>query len=207
MIVDDLDLLGELLAQACAWGDPERIAEAARDLDDADERARSIEADHRVPMLAAALWYAEQGIPVLPLAPGAKLPRSGTAGSRGATLDPAQVRAWWGGNGDLNIGLATGHRFDVVDIDGPTGQASRAQHWVETFARIDADAVAKVLTPRPGGMHIYVPATGGSNNSHIVPGVDYRGLGGYVVAPPSSTAQGAYRFLGRPRLGDLATPA
>jgi hypothetical protein len=56
-------------------------------------------------------------------------------------------------------------------------------------------------------MHIYVPAQGDGNSAHLFEGIDYRGAGGYVVAPPSVNEQGAYRFLGTPGLADLATAA
>lgn len=182
-------------------------------------------------LLGAALWYASLGIPVFALIPGRKVPFGLCAetckdipgerpkcpgphecghdqchGVLDANTDTERLRRWWTAKPNANIGLATGHLFDAVDVDGPTGQKSRAQHWDEIFARIDADCVAKVLTPRPGGMHIYVPATGQGNSSNIVAAVDYRGLGGYVLAPPSvitpGTADnpGTYRFLGTPKL-------
>ena len=56
--------------------------------------------------------------------------------------------------------------------------------------------IAKVSTPRPGGMHLFVPAREGmGNKAHLLPGIDYRGLGGYVVGAPSVTDQGMYTFL------------
>lgn len=152
-------------------------------------------------LLASALWYASQGLRVFPLAPGTKIPRKGSRGCLDATTDSEQIRAWWKAEPSANIGIATGHLVDVVDIDGPTGQASRAAQWDDVFGHIDADALGKVLTPRPGGMHIYVPATGEGNGAAIAPGVDYRGAGGYVVAPPSRTDVGTYRWLGTPRIG------
>lgn len=186
---DDTDLERDLRA-ALDVGDPERIGHLAREVDQREEAAAS------VPLVAAALWYAEHGLPVFPLQPGTKIPMKGSRGCKDATTDAAQIRAWWEVNLEANIGLATGHVVDVVDVDGPAGQKSRAELWDSTFARIDADAIAKVLTPRAGGMHLYVPATGDGNSAGLAPGVDYRGRGGYVVAPPSRTEVGAYRFLG-----------
>lgn len=153
----------------------------------------------------AALYYASVGLHVFPLSPGTKIPFKGTGGFRDATTDPAQIRSWWsGGNLRANIGIATGHLIDVVDIDGHEGQRSRVREWEARFEQIDADALAKILTPRAGGMHIYVAAQGGGNHAGLCPGIDYRGVGGYVVAPPSVTPQGSYRFLGLPTLTGLA---
>jgi hypothetical protein len=41
-----------------------------------------------------------------------------------------------------------------------------------------------VYTPR-GGRHLYVAPSGDGNAANFRPGLDYRGAGGYVVAPPS----------------------
>ena len=38
-----------------------------------------------------------------------------------ATCNRARILAWWTRHPQANIGLATGHRFDVLDVDGPTG--------------------------------------------------------------------------------------
>ncbi len=155
----------------------------------------------------AALWYASQGLKVFPLSPGSKIPHKGSRGCKDASNDPEVVDAWWSVNPDSNIGLATGHLVDVVDIDGYEGQQSRAARWDDIFAAIERDAVAKVITPRPGGMHIYVPATGDGNGARLFPGVDYRGVGGYVVAPPSINEQGTYTFVGVPDLSSVGQVA
>jgi hypothetical protein len=45
-------------------------------------------------------------------------------------------------------------------------------------------------------MHLYVPANPAvGNGAGLLPNVDYRGAGGYVVAPPSRTDVGSYRWL------------
>jgi hypothetical protein len=45
-------------------------------------------------------------------------------GVKDATTNRARVLAWWTRHPQANIGLATGHRFDVLDVDGPTGAAA-----------------------------------------------------------------------------------
>jgi hypothetical protein len=166
-----------------------------------------------VSLLSAALYYASMGLRVFPLSPGSKIPFKGSDGCLGATSNPELIRDWWGDDPDSNIGLATGYLVDVIDIDGPAGQKSRVDHWADIFEQIDADSIAKVTTPRPGGMHIWVPANGQGNAAGILPGVDIRGAGGYVLAPPSilvegrckpSDTPGTYRFLGIPQLDGLA---
>lgn len=170
-------------------------------------------ATHSTPvsLLPAALWYAQEGLAVFPLQPGTKIPLKGSHGCLDASCDPERIRAWWSATPEANIGLATGGLVDVVDIDGHAGQVSRLLHWCEaceapicdhagagsTFVGIERLCVGKVLTPRAGGMHLYIPAQGDPNGANIVPGVDYRGRGGYVVAPPSRTPpDGNYRWLG-----------
>jgi Bifunctional DNA primase/polymerase, N-terminal len=47
-------------------------------------------------------------------------------GLREATANRARVLAWWTRYPQASIGLACGHRFDVLDLDGP--QAIAALH-------------------------------------------------------------------------------
>jgi Bifunctional DNA primase/polymerase, N-terminal len=42
-------------------------------------------------------------------------------GVKDATTNRARVLAWWTRYPQANVGLATGHRFDVLDVDGPEG--------------------------------------------------------------------------------------
>lgn len=156
-------------------------------------------------LLGAALYYAEQGLRVFPLSPGSKIPYRGSNGCLDASGNAEIIADWWERDPDSNIGIATGHLVDVVDYDGFEGQRSRAQHWDLTFGLIEAGNLGKVLTPRPGGMHLYIRATGRGNRANIAPKVDFRGLGGFAVAPPSVLDPyvgcpngGNYRWLGIP---------
>src|SRR5258708_30654878 len=72
-------------------------------------------------MLAWALRYGLLGWPVFPLAVRSKLPlipeSQGGHGCRDATLNETQIREWWKRSPNSNIGIATGHRFFVLDVD------------------------------------------------------------------------------------------
>lgn len=174
----------------------DRACQAAIESGDTSEALRLVAPldKHRppAPLLGAALWYAEQGLPVFPLEPGGKRPLPGSRGCKDATTDPARIRAWWAGHPQRNVGLATGYLVDVIDIDGPAGVHSWAQ--LEDLPPV----LGVVSTPRPGGSHLYVEATGDGNAAAMWPGVDYRGRGGYVVAPPSRNAQGVPYHWRRP---------
>jgi hypothetical protein len=155
---------------------------------EADRRAAAVRArlDQPGALLTAALWYAEQGMPVFPCEPGGKRPIT-THGFQDASAEPDVIREWWARTPAANIGLPTGGRYDVIDVDGPTGYRSLAR--LKSDRLFPEQYAGRVLTPR-GGMHIYIEPTGAGNSAGIKPGVDYRGAGGYVLAPPSVGANG-----------------
>lgn len=181
-----LDELTARFLEACAAGDDDRADQLAAAMETADRRPTDLG--------RAALAYAAWGWPVFPLQPGGKTPAT-RRGFKDATTDEATVRRWWRDNPTANIGLPTGHRFDVVDVDMPTG----TWPWVElrdSGKLPDVHGVA--LTPR-GGLHVYLAATGGGNMAGFRPGLDYRGRGGYVVAAPSRRDDGGrYSWSVRP---------
>ena len=122
-------------------------------------------------------------------------------GVKEATTNRARVLAWWTSHPLANIGLACGHRFDVLDIDGPTGEATMralaADHGLQSSGPL--------VRTGGGGWHYYLRPTGlGNANPRGLEGVDWRGRGGYVVAPPSRHRSGhPYQWApGR----DLDTP-
>jgi hypothetical protein len=135
---------------------------------------------------AAALWYAEQGIEVFPCRPNEKVPATRN-GVKDATTDPARIAEWWTRTPEANIGLAAGGIFDVLDIDEWT-------HVGREIGDIIDEGFGFVATPR-GGTHVYLPASGDGNATNLVPGVDFRGQGGYVLAPPSVLPNGTYCWL------------
>lgn len=182
------------MARGDYWADIESLV-AQLDRADAERHARLATPQAR---LEAALWYAGLGLRVFPIRPGDKRPHQGTRGLTDATGDREQICAWWKRWPGSNVAIATGHLIDVIDIDGPKGQRSRLDHWDE-YAELTVVGVS--LTPRPAGMHLFIPATGRRNGTALEPGIDYRGAGGYVVAPPSVRPDGQYKWLQPLNLG------
>lgn len=145
-------------------------------------------------LLGAALWYASKSHPVFPCRPGEKTPAT-RAGFKEATTDEGQIRRWWTQNPAYNIGLPTGHAFDCIDIDLP-GWSVVDEDTINDLC--PGDWIGLAATPR-GGLHIYIPPTGAGNSVGMLPGIDFRGMGGYCVAPPSVTSHGPYVWKDPPR--------
>jgi hypothetical protein len=143
-------------------------------------------------LLDVALSYARRGWPVLPCEPKGKRPcgRLVCHGVKEASTDPGVIKAWWAGEPSANVGLATGTAFDVLDIDGDEAMAVLVTEMPWDAPTIDGPTVA---TGR--GTHCYVATTGLGNRAGFLPGCDWRGQGGYVVAAPSVHPNGAvYRW-------------
>jgi hypothetical protein len=145
-------------------------------------RLRRLAAPEALP--AAAAWYAAQGVAVFPVEERGKVPL--VRWRDAATTDAERVAAWWRRWPLANIGMPTGLRWDVIDIDGPAGYQSFGLMREEGRVPV---VVGRALTPR-GGMHVYIAPTGDGNAASFVEGIDYRGLGGYVILPPSFGANG-----------------
>jgi Bifunctional DNA primase/polymerase, N-terminal len=108
-------------------------------------------------------------------------------GVKDATCNRARILAWWTRHPQANVGLATGHRFDVLDVDGPAGtraiRALAAKHGLQSSGPL--------VHTGGGDWHVYLSPTGlGNASPQGLAHVDWRGRGGYVVAPPSRHASG-----------------
>lgn len=149
-----------------------------------------------------ALYYASLGLSVFPLhtpredgtcscnkptcdKPG-KHPRTRN-GYKNATNNKEIISAWWDRNPDANIGIPTGRQHGIividVDSDGMKWYQDRKKEFPETW----------IVRSGGGGQHIYLKWPGfrvSSRVGKISHGVDQRGEGGYVAAPPSLHVSG-----------------
>jgi hypothetical protein len=146
----------------------------------------------------AALAYARRGVPVFPCEPGGKRPLTRN-GFWDSTTEVRRVRAWWGRWPEANVGIPTGARSGllVLDVDARGG-------GFESLAALERERGPIPATARArtggGGVHVFFryPAAETVRNSAgtLGAGLDVRGEGGYVVAPPSRT-RGAYEWIDR----------
>ncbi|MFD4477373.1 bifunctional DNA primase/polymerase [Streptomyces sp. NPDC058471] len=168
-------------------------------------------------LLAWALEPARRGWPVFPLRPGDKRPAGhaerlcpATGRCAGghrkpeqrATTDPDLITAAWTAQ-PYNIGIATGPAgllvvdLDVVKADEPKGAPDGAESLLALCERAGRELppTYQVRTPS-GGRHLYFTQPDGlrlhSSAGRLGHHIDTRGWGGYVVAPGSTTPNGAY---------------
>lgn len=178
---------------------------------------------------AAAIRYAGHGWAVFPLQKAARGdPTSGKkpaipTGYKAATTDIAQIEAWFGPHGThrgSNIGIACeAAGIVVLDIDVGDGKfgVESLNALLQTVPDLSNGAVA--ANSGGGGIHIIWRAhpTGETRTrAAIMPGLDIRAQGGYIVAPPSRHHSGgryhwraanpATGLLGYPTLPTASVP-
>jgi hypothetical protein len=108
------------------------------------------------------------------------------------------IKSWWTAHPAANIGLTTGVSFDVIDLDGEAAVDALEE------ALAGKQQLRGPVVATGHGFHWYVKPTGLRNRAGVLPGVDFRGRGGYVVGPPSRHPDGRrYRWI-NPMLDELA---
>ena len=145
-------------------------------------------------MLDAALKYAEMGLAVFPLKPHDKTPLT-RHGCKEATTDATQIRKWFNRAPEANIGIATGSisgGLVVVDLDIDEQKGLDGYEMLVDWERDNGKLPETVssITGR-GGYHYYFRTSEIiKNRAGVLEGIDVRGEGGYVVAPPSVHSNG-----------------
>lgn len=156
------------------------------------------------PLIVPALVYADMGWPVHPLygitADGQCACRKPDCKSVGkhprlqdwpnkATCDKDAIIKWFIDWPESNLGIVTGaiSRIVVLDVDGQDGE--------DSIKSLNLPCTVQVKTRR--GRHLYFIHPGGTVKNFVGrrPGLDLRGDGGYVVAPPSKHAEGEYEWV------------
>jgi hypothetical protein len=136
-------------------------------------------------MLDAALDYTSRGWPVLPVHwDGSKRPLT-PHGFKDASTDQGLTRARWTQWPQAWIGVPTGARYFVADVDD-----------LNAIARLETEYGSlpdtRRASTRRGGIHFWLAGAAQTGRNVPVPGIDIRGYagrpgkpGGFVVVPPS----------------------
>lgn len=116
-------------------------------------------------------------------------------GFHDASADADRIEGWWRKHPSANVGVTTGNASGliVIDIDPRHGGRSSLSRLERTHGTLPRTVTA--LTGG-GGTHLYFAAPPAPVPSHpgILSGLDLKGEGGYVIAPPSRHASGK-RYL------------
>ena len=128
-----------------------------------------------------ALQLAQAGFPLFPCGPDKKPWCKG--GFYAASSDLAALEALWRGKGNAYVGMPCGavSGIDILDIDP---KHDGMVWWERNCASIPKTRMHRT---RSGGLHVLFRAYPSVRNSQsiIAPGVDTRGVGGYMIYWPA----------------------
>jgi len=146
----------------------------------------------RFTMLNQALKYQEMGLSVIPIRPDKK-PYIKWESCQNQNPTPEKLRQWWKQWPKAMIGIVTGPISGVLVIDCDNEEAYRK------IQELLPDSFITCIAKTPRGYHIYLAYPKDKhigNAAGIMPSVDIRGEGGYIIAPPSINGDGkAYAWL------------
>jgi len=155
-------------------------------------------------VLTAALLYASRGLRVFPChgtteghctcgkakcASPAKHPLI-RKWQKQATTDEDKIRRWWAQWPWANVAIATGEASGLVVLDADPRHGGHES--LELLERQHGPLRAARVRTGGGGVHLYFAHPGEPirNKVALLPGIDIRGDGGFVVAPPSRHLSG-----------------
>jgi hypothetical protein len=141
--------------------------------------------------VAAAVSYGQGGLSVIPIQPRDKKPFIQWEQFQNKRATEHEIKSWWAKWPDANIGIVTGAVSDLIVIDLDTPDAKNKLK--ELVA--DSTSVPRTRTGKGWQLFFKHPGVTIPNRAGIIPGLDVRGDGGYVVAPPSIHPNGnQYRW-------------
>lgn len=145
--------------------------------------------NEEINMMQEALKYAQMGFAVFPVCSRNKKPHTPN-GCLDAKRDPGAIKFWWNKWKDASIGIATGsisNGLIVVDLDMDEQKGLDGYHALQEWERVNGTLPDswRSITGR-GGYHIFYKSKEVfGNRTSVIEGVDVRGEGGYIIAPPS----------------------
>lgn len=138
----------------------------------------------------AAVDYVRRGLAIIALQPRKKAP-SFQNGLKDATTHAGDVEQWWERYPTDNVAIVTGRvsgNIGVIDIDLDEDCGKDGYEYLRKWER-EHGALPETwtVTTARGGQHLYYRFDGEvpRNTANEELAIDFRGEGGYVMAPPS----------------------
>lgn len=144
--------------------------------------------DEPTPLQRAAADYIARGLAVIPLRRGQKVPAT-PHGINDWSDNPDQVPIWWGMEPWANVGIVTGQPSGGVfaidlDVHDPVHSGIETlRDWESVHGELPE--TWEQVTGSGGRQLFYRASRRVRNSANGELGVDVRGDGGFVVAPPS----------------------
>jgi hypothetical protein len=144
-------------------------------------------------MKDAALQLREKGLSIIPIQPENKKPYISWEPYQKKKATPQEIEGWWQRWPSAMIAIITGELSGVLAIDCDSPAAYKK------IQELLPDSFLTCISKTPRGYHLYLVYPKGQrigNAAGIMPEVDVRGEGGYIICPPSCNGDGkAYQWL------------
>jgi len=136
-----------------------------------------------------AIEYSNRGWSVFPLKAKDKTPLTQN-GCKDATTNQDIIKDWWSKWPNANIGIATGQvskGLIVIDLDIDEEKGLNGVDSLDEWSQENGcfPQSWQTVTGRGGNHLLFTCDRPVKNKVNCLPGVDVRGDGGYIVAPPS----------------------
>jgi putative DNA primase/helicase len=134
-------------------------------------------------VLTAALSYQQRCFSVIPIQSSEKKPLVHWEQYQRGRATESEIKVWWAMWPDANVGILTGAVSGLVVIDLDTPEAK--ENLKGLVPGFDFTTVPRSRTGKGWQLFFKHPGVTIPNRAGVIPGLDVRGDGGYVVAPPS----------------------
>ena len=139
--------------------------------------------------LLSALAFRENGFSIIPLLPKDKKPWGKWSDRQETKMSMGAIKKHWALHPDANVGIVTGKISNIIVFDCDSKEA------IEQFENILGGKPATYIVKTANGAHYYFryPKSKNKcpNRAAVLPKIDIRGDGGYVVAAGSIHPTGA----------------